>query len=115
MFTPPTSVRSEGIADDYSVTISWSNPATASPQLSGYTVTLAWTQPVVFQNQPSTLSNTEIQHIENVDQNTHTFRGIQPYSHNCLTVEAVYSYDNEVLATSTAPTLCFNSSSSGAY
>ena len=116
---PPTDVHSEGITDDYSVTITWSSPVTDSPQLlSGYTATLAWTQPVVFHDQPSTLSNTETENLE-VDENnneySHTFYGIQPYTRNCLTIEAVYSYDNAVLAASAAPTRCFNSSSSGTY
>ena len=115
---PPTNVRSKGITDDYTVTITWSSANTNSSQLTGYTATLAWTQPVVFQNQPTTFSNTDIEYFE-VDQNnnvySHTFYGIQPYSRNCLTIEAVYSYDNAVLATRAAPTQCFNSSSSGIY
>ena len=119
MFTPPTEVRTEGITDrDNSLTVRWNNAVTTSPQLSGYTVTLVWTRPAVFHNQPGTLSNTEKEDFkfnQNNNVYTHTFYGILPYSHNCITVEAVYSYNDLILGTSAAPTQCFNSSSSGVY
>ena len=117
VFGPPTGVHSKGITDDFSVTISWNSATTNSSKLSHYTVTLVWTRPVIF-NMPSTLSDTDTRVIPISDREnsyTHTFHGIQAYSHNCLTVEAVYSQDDTVLATIAAPTQCFNSSSSGKY
>ena len=109
-------MHSEGITDDYSVTINWITAMTNSTQLSHYTITLEWTQPVVF-NQPSTLSDTETKIIPNNGQSfyTHTFRSIPPYSSNCLTVEAAYSHEDVVLDTVAAPTQCFTSPSSGIH
>ena len=110
-------MQSEGITDDFSVTISWTSATTNSSQLKHYRVTLAWIQPVVF-NTPSTLSDTNSKVIPINDWEnfyTHTFRNILPYSNNCITVEAIYSQEDTVLATIAAPTQCFTSSSSGKY
>lgn len=119
MFTPPTSVSSEGVTKDFSITVTWSAPNTNSSHLSHYKITLMWTQVVVFpdnHNQQSTLSHTEIECVENsVNRNNYEqeFTNIPAYSHNCLKVEAVYGYNDTVLGTRAAPTQCFNSSSSG--
>lgn len=119
MFTPPTNVRSERITDS-SATIVWSRPSTNSAHLSGYRLTLVWTQQVIFPQQdgqlvPSLLSDNETANVENNDKQNyrHKFNGIPSYSHNCVTVKAVYSYDGMELASEAAPTHCFNSSSSG--
>lgn len=117
VFAPPTNVHSEGITDDNSVTLSWNNAMTNSSQLSSYEVTLAWTRPVVFNHQPSTIPGTDTRTFDYVvrknHEYTHTFRNLLPYSHYCITVEAVYTYDDMVLATRGTPSQCFNSSSSG--
>ena len=113
---PPTNVHSEGITDDYSVNISWNNAITNSSVLDGYTVTLTQSPLIEFQ-QSFNISRAEMEYFEIVNGSNYeyfyTFHDIEPYSHNCLTVTAVYRHDNILLATRAAPTQCFNASSSG--
>ena len=116
VFTPPTNVRREELTGDYSVNISWNNAITNSSILDGYTVTLTQTPLIEFQ-QSSNSSPTEMEYFEVVNGSdyvySHTFHSIKPYSQTCLTVAAVYSYDDIELARIPAPTQCFISSSSG--
>lgn len=118
--TFPSINAPSGIKDQFSITLSWELSARHGDLLDSIIISTEWISLLVYDsNTTSTgkrqITTTNMATVTIADPTTtqYTFTDLQPFSHYCFTITALYSYEGQALGEAVAEPFCTNTSEAG--
>ena len=106
-----------GSTDQFSVTLNWELSAVDVDLVDEVVISTEWTSLLVYDSgtngKRQVTSNRATLTISDPTITQHTFTDLQPFSHYCFTVTALYAFEGQALGEVTAEPFCTNTSEAG--
>ena len=106
-----------GTIDEFSVTLNWELSAVDVDLVDKVMISAEWTSLLVYNSgtngKRQVTSNRATVTISDPTITQHTFTNLQPFSHYCFTVTALYAFEGQALGEVTAELFCTNTSEAG--